>query len=340
MPRRRDTGRAMSQEHINGLRRTVPLRRGHGFAAVASALGCLVAAVPAAEASFPGRNGVLAFARLGPGDASTISVVDPRSGRTRAVTHVSRSCAGRAGSWADWDPSFSASGRLLIYGHTDRCDPRTPDGVYVIRPGGRGRRLVTRKELDRPVFSPSGESIASVDVPGRMLITDFDQPARERELLPRSDYPTTLWPAWSVTGRLALTVSRREARDSGHIATVTSQGRDLRLVTRSHRDSTPDWSPTGDRIAFERDKGDRSDILVASAHARRGRRPKRLTHTRDAFWPVWSPNGEDIAYVRGDFANKFSSLVIMRARDGGRKRRVENHVDPISRISWQPRHQP
>jgi TolB protein len=207
----------------------------------------------------------------------------------------------------------------------------------VIRPDGRGRRLVTRKELDRPVFSPSGELIASVDVPGHTLITNFDQPERERELLPRSDYPTSLWPAWSATGRLALMVSRREQRDRGHIATVTSQGRDLRLVTRSHRDLTPDWSPAGDRIAFERDKGNRSDILVASARPRRGQRPKRLTHTRNAIYPVWSPNGREIAYVRGNSIFEPESLVIMRARDGGRKRLVENHVDVISRISWQPR---
>ena len=302
-----------------------------------AALGCLLSAVPVAEASFPGRNGLLAFARLGPGDASTISVVDPRSGRTRAVTHVSRSCAGDLGSWADWDPSFSASGRLLIYGHTDECDPRMPDGVYVIRPDGRGRRLVTRKELDRPVFSPSGESIASVDVPGHTLITDFDQPARERELLPRSDYPTSRWPAWSATGRLAVMVSARERRDLGHIATVTSHGRDLRLVTRSHRDLTPDWSPTGDRIAFAREKGNRSDILVASSRPRRGRRPQRLTFTRNASYPVWSPNGREIAYVRGNSIFEPAALVIMRARDGGRKRLVENTLDVLSRISWQPR---
>jgi Tol biopolymer transport system component len=312
--------------------------RARALVGLTAAVGCLVAAVPVAEASFPGRNGVLAYGRLGPGLATTtIALVDPRTGRTRAVTRAPRRCAGRSFVWDDSDPSFSASGRLLVYTHTDECDPHTPDGTYVIRPDGRGRRLVTRKLLDHPAFSPSGESVASEDEQDHTLITNVDQPERERELLPRSRYSITKWPAWSATGRLALTVGANAQTESGHIATLTSQGRDLRLVTRSRRDSMPDGSPAGDRIAFAREKGNRSDILVASSRTRPTRRPKRLTQTRNALSPVWSPNGREIAYVRGNSIFEGVSLVIMRARDGGRKRLVENHVDVISGISWQPR---
>ena len=308
--------------------------------ALAAAIVSLALVVPPAEASFPGSNGALAFGRLSPGgDATTIALVDPRSGRTRAVTRVPRRCAGRSFVWEDGDPSFSASGRLLLYMHTDACDPRTPDGIYMIRPDGRGRRLVTRKLPQRTELAPSGKSVAFEGVQGHTRIMSLDQPRRERELLPRSDYPTSLWPAWSATGRLALAVSRSEGQYVGHIATVTSRGKDLRLVTRSHRDWAPDWSPAGDRIAFVREKeGDRDDILVTSSHPRRGRRPKRLTHTRDAVYPVWSPNGRELAYVRSaDWGLDPSRLVIMRARDGGRKRVVEHRVDAVSGISWQPR---
>jgi TolB protein len=302
-----------------------------------AAVGYLAAAVPGAEASFPGGNGVLAFGRLGPGLATTtIALVDLRSGRTREITHVPARCAGRSAIWDDSDPSFSASGRLLIYTHADDCDRRTPDGTYVIRPDGGGSRLLTRKLLDHPVLSPSGESVASEDDRDRTLITDIDQPERHRELLPRSRYSITKWPAWSATGRLALTVSGG-GRESGHIATVSAQGRDLRLVTRSRRDVMPDWSPSGDRIAFAREKGNRTDILVVSARGRSDRRPQRLTHTRNAQSPVWSPNGRHIAYVRGNSIFEPASLVIMRARDGGRQRLVENRADVISGISWQPR---
>src|SRR5262245_63045631 len=101
-------------------------------------LACFAFAVPVAEASFPGSNGLIAFTREGPPfdntppvvGAETIWAIDPRDGRARQLTHVSRRC-GRAGwSWWDSQPSFSASGRTVVYVHEDFCDPRTFDGIY------------------------------------------------------------------------------------------------------------------------------------------------------------------------------------------------------------------
>jgi Tol biopolymer transport system component len=104
----------------------------------------------------------------------------------------------------------------------------------------------------------------------------------------------------------------------------------------------PDWSPTGDRIVFHRETwtGRRfeGNIFTAPAHARRPRRPKRLTATRDAFFPVWSPNRRFIAYVRD--SNAFlagpGSLWIMQD-DGRRQRLVTTGLVTDGRISWQPR---
>src|SRR4051812_18936355 len=96
------------------------------LAAMMVASECL-AAVPAAEASFPGRNGLIAFAGEGPPfnrfrqGAFTIRGVNPRSGRVRQLTHVPRRCGRDGWAWADTDPSFSASGRLLTYLHIGDC---------------------------------------------------------------------------------------------------------------------------------------------------------------------------------------------------------------------------
>jgi Tol biopolymer transport system component len=102
----------------------------------------------------------------------------------------------------------------------------------------------------------------------------------------------------------------------------------------------PDWSPTGDRIVLHRERFLRQrvegNVFIAPAHARRPRRPRRLTETRDAFFPVWSPNGRYIAYVRDP--NTFlgpGSMWIMRASDGRGQRLVVSRI--ISdKISWQP----
>jgi Tol biopolymer transport system component len=320
--------------------------------------------MPAAEASFPGRNGVIAFAREGPpfdrkppreGGAWTIWVADPRTGRTRQLTHVSRRCGRRGWTWKDEDPSFSASGRLVAYVHEDSCDPRTPDGIYVMRADGTQRRLIRRTSSDEikeiPAFSPSGALLAFSELYGDTSVRRIRPPRGERELgscssgygrCPLLRYSQVVQPAWSPTGRLAVTLSGPDGEgDVGHIGTVTPDGKRLRLVTRSRRDAMPDWSPRGDRIVFHRQtwtgRAFRGDVFVAPAQGERHRRPGRLTDTRDAFFPVWSPNGRYIAYVRDP--NAFlgpGSLWIMRANDGGGQQLLATGL-LSERISWQPR---
>jgi Tol biopolymer transport system component len=257
-----------------------------------------------------------------------------------------RGCRGPDPFWDDFDPSFSPSGRFVVYTHSDTCDPRTADGVYVIRADDRNRRRIPiRDSAFRghrfPGFSPSGKLLVFEREEESVFITSIARPAREREVRPARFAYFPRFPAWGSTGRLALVVAGDDV--GGHIATVNTAGKDLRLVTRSTRDSMPTWSPTADRIVFERRKENpvtaplqyRSDILIGPARGQRSVRPKRLTHTRDAFNPTWSPDGRLVAYVR-DFPSD-SFLAIMRARDGRRQRLITNNVHPDSRISWQPR---
>ena len=321
--------------------------RGLVGVALASASGAVAASV--AEASFPGRNGLIAFGRVGrpfgtaPGlGARTIWLADPRSGRSRQLTAVPGRCGRDGFTWNDFEPSFAASGDLVVYGHWDSCDPGTPDGIYAIRSDGTGRRLVWRATSEvafpgYPAFSPGGRLLAFSANGGPTFISSFRRPDRERELslsVARYDLPDQ--PAWSSTGRLALTLGLH----TGHIGTATAGGKDLRLVTRSIRDATPDWSPTADRIVFQRAKDVgptvKSDVLTARARGKRQRRPTRLTATRDAYFPVWSPDGSYIAYVRAPgIPSTTGSLWTMRAADGGAQRLIATDV-VADRISWQP----
>jgi Tol biopolymer transport system component len=326
------------------------IRGSRALVGLAAVLACSVLAVPIAEASFPCRNGLLAYSRIGsefgPPFQATIWLIDPRSGRERPLTHVDRRCRGE--DWEDFDPSFSPSGRFIVYTHTDSCGARIADGVYVIRADGRKRRHIpiddSAVEYRFPGFSPSGRLLVFEREEEAVFITSLARPARDGELqLAREDY-TALFPTWGANGRLALVVGSDNV--GGHIATVNADGKRLRLVTRSARDSMPHWSPNADRIVFERRKENpataplqyRSDILVAPARAKGPVRPKRLTHTRDVFNPTWSPDGRLIGYVRDRPSESF--LAIMRARDGRRQRLLTKNVHPDSRISWQPRPRP
>jgi Tol biopolymer transport system component len=237
--------------------------------------------------------------------------------------------------------------------HEDACDPRVPDGIYVMRSDGKGRRLVLRDQRNRwpawPAFSPDDTSLGFEfeydNGDHEALITSFPSAGRARHVVrgfPRYAQRSGL--AWSAGGRLALQLGSSESKSWGHIATVGADGRDLRLVTRSMRDSTPDWSPEGRRIVFTRESLGfaeraqfRNDVFVARARARGRHAPRRLTFTRDAFFPVWAPNGRHIAYVRApDLFSSKGSLWLMRARDGQGQRLVARRV-VSERISWQSR---
>jgi hypothetical protein len=268
------------------------------LAVLTFALVWLAAVVPVAEASFPAGNGLIAFAGEGPPfntkrvpeGAWTIRVVNPRSGRARQLTYVPRRCSRRGWTWSDSEPSYSASGRLLAYVHEDSCDPRTADGLYIMRADGSGRRLIRRTTSDEddlpeyPAISPSGRLLAFDQYLGSTYITSATRPDGERDLgldCPALRRRCPLWrysepqqPAWSPNGRrLALTLSGPDGQGElgiGDIGTVGTRGLGLRLVTRSTGDGMPDWSPTGDRIVFERVSSLVSDKSAGSL-ARAGR---------------------------------------------------------------------
>jgi Tol biopolymer transport system component len=339
----------VSKANVHAVCRTARLSVCRASIALALALASLALVGPVAEASFPGRNGLLAVGRFAPGQAVTIWLVDPRSGRARQLTRVSRRCRAkreRGRGWQDSDPSFSASGRFVAYLHIDfyECDPRTPDGIYVIRADGRGRRrLPVNPDGSNPAFSRSGRLLA-FDDSGSIFIRDLKRPPPARELSDPRPSLFRQWsaPSWGASGRLALTVGATTGA-RGHIATVRPNGSNLRLVTRSARDQQPDWSPQGDRIVFSRVDNpelafpDVSDILVAPARAHRHQRPKRLTHTRDAFSPAWSPDGREIAFVRTSIGTRFDPLLAIMSARGARQRQLPvDEVDWLGRISWQP----
>jgi dipeptidyl aminopeptidase/acylaminoacyl peptidase len=318
----------------------------HIVAALVVSAACFNSTVAVAEASFPGRNGVIAFARAVPPfggpesvGARTIWAVKPRSARTRQLTRVPRRCGRRGWTWSDVEPSFSASGRLVVFRHEDKCDPRSPDGIYIMRSDGSRRRLLVEdKRADQPALSADGETLAfDTKVGATTYLASVRQPDSKRELSV-SGSPSVCDPSWSSTGRLALTLGVWAA----HIGTVTRQGTDLQLVSRSSRDQMPDWSPDAQRIVFAREaalvhQGPGSNVLIAAVAPKSQRRPRYLTRTRyaHAYFPVWSPDGRYIAFSRSRGTTVVGALWIMRA-DGRRKRLIARRI-AYSRISWQPR---
>jgi Tol biopolymer transport system component len=259
--------------------------------------------------------------------------------------------------WVDENPSFLASGQQITYSHYDSCDPRRPDGIYLMRSDGSGGRLILRSGheqlLESPGFSPDGRWLAFNDLLEQTFIARAGRPRAFKLISDITDdeellrYSQIVHPAWSSHGRLALTLTGQWGtwESWGHIGSVTRTGTDLRLLTRSRRDGMADWSPSADRVVFHRRKAGagKGDVFITRVKPRSGQHPRRVTTTRDAFIPAWSPNERSIAYVRVPDANRSArgSLWIMRVNGHGKHLVATNVYADIglgeSRISWQPR---
>lgn len=289
---------------------------------VGAALGVLLS-FSVADATPPGRNGVIAYAHRPAGcpdsGPANLFTVRPDGSRRRKLTSYSCRSA-TSGSWPSWSPS----GARLLY---LRTRDRSSDTV-ITRPNGDGKRVFS-EELALG-WSPAGQQLVwriEGDRDG-LYVGPADDPA-ERYLASGSG------PTWAPDGtQVALTepapgcpseerqLSIYDAATATRVRTVVAPTR----VGSSCADTSvrPNWSPDGRWIAFSNtgslDAGG-YDIYVIDVNGNRRRRLTRSPGQDTA--PVWSPDGRWIAYLRP--SGHYQDLYVMRP-DGSRKHRIARRV--------------
>jgi Tol biopolymer transport system component len=280
--------------------------------------GLVLPAAPA-EATFPGRNGVLVAELLDGGryysrTARRLDVINPRTRRRRVLQQCIDATAPRQGTCL-WAPRFSPSGRLLAV-ISDESDGRSLLGL-MSSDGSDLRTADPNAVLSALSWSPRGNRIAfvrrSADGTSRTLAVGFLDGREHRELVtPASD------PDWGVRG--ILTFESQESSSQRAVISVLRPGGRPRRVTRPGAspfagDDDPSWSPDGRWIAFAR-RGSHIYVVRPSGRGLRRLGPRHPVGA-DPYVrsPVWSPDGRQIAFIwDGD-------IYVMR-RDGRRLRRV------------------
>jgi imidazolonepropionase-like amidohydrolase/Tol biopolymer transport system component len=111
---------------------------------------------------------------------------------------------------------------------------------------------VTTRMIRFPAVSPDGRQVVFESL-GRLYIRDIQGGAPRQLTAPDGDFQ--LWPTWSRDGSRIAFVSWNDQR-LGEIRVVDASGANVRAVTSvpGHY-RRPRFSPSGDRIVFERDGG-------------------------------------------------------------------------------------
>jgi Tol biopolymer transport system component len=204
-----------------------------------------LSAAPAADAGFPGANGVIAFSRTVKKNTD-IWVVDPRSGSKFRLTRTKLAREGM--------PDWNAEGTQIAYSRCGRGQFSNCD-IWAMNADGSGKtQLTSTPEAQEtwPAWSPDGTMIAytsnAADVFQDIWAMDADGSNQTRLTINEA---FDAFPEWSPDGsRLAFTSDRDEVDD---IWVVNPDGTDpQRLTTGQGIDERPDWSPDGNRIAFSR----------------------------------------------------------------------------------------
>lgn len=239
---------------------------------------------PVAEAAFPGRDGVIAFAlnnsdRDGKGEIVTVSP----SGRGRKTIYSE----GYGGS-GQLAPNYSSDGRLIVFetnGQGPLTIPSSGGDLQVMNSDGSALHSIpSQGEAAAPAWGPNGRSIVYSYRANLFTVDLFNGTFTQITTIGASQ------PAWSVRNQIAYV-------HAGDIYIMSASGGLARRLT-FNGGAQPAFFAGGGRIAFVRNVAGRGQIFTVNTDATHMR---QITHMRRrSTSPAVAPDGRFIAFIHDD----------------------------------------
>ena len=318
-------------------------------AASSVAIIALTLGAPAAQATFPGQRGPVAFQRI----------VDPEDEESSQIFSVARqgAPARRLTSQGNgFNPDYSPDGERIVF--EGRFGGVSPDAIFMMGADGSSpTRFPTTCAGDclgdnSPAWSPAGDRFvferafgpivrdefaqgldlvtANVDGGSEQLLLHF------RSLEAQGQEPHDA--QWSPDGkRIAVNILNIKAkpRNGSAIYVLDADGSNLRRITPMRLNAgNADWSPDGKRIVFNSSYEGQAAVELYTVRPNGGglRRLRKESTRSVSFDPVWSPDGGRIAFVHATVRTLQHIWTIKR--NGGGLRQLTRGPKPDLHPDW------
>jgi Tol biopolymer transport system component/DNA-binding winged helix-turn-helix (wHTH) protein len=166
------------------------------------------------------------------------------------------------------------------------------------------------RSADQLDFTRDGRWVAYVAYPEGTLWRARSDGSRQLQLTFSPQRASM--PRWSPDGKRIVFVARQSG-ELPKLYTISPDGGNPEpLVSESHAQTAPCWSPTGDSIFYGRDPdGENQDIALYQFDLR-SRRSEKIRGSDGLYAPLWSPDGHSLAaQTAGD-----RSLVLFDRKTG------------------------
>jgi Tol biopolymer transport system component len=308
-----------------------------------------------ADATFPGKNGRIAYAGWNRGKDFEIYTINPDGSGKTQLTHNNTN---------DYDPAYSPDGKKIVYSGKD--GPKGDLELYTINTSGGDKFQLTNNDVgeEEPAYSPNGKRIAYTDLtlnePGPNIYS-VKAGGGGKTLVARNGFTPSYSPdgkriAYSCLGgtfRIVdtdiCTISVRRDDKLAKLIPQKPVGNTLRdvlhhkvhVTNNDTDDFNPDYSPEGNRIVYEGFEGslikeqnveDASTNIYTIKVDGGGNLNLTKSPKNASIWnalPRYSPDGEKIAYVYVPDGEIYT----INASGGGKSRVTNDDAYPYG-LSW------